>query len=145
MWRFLSRKRHIGRPGKRHPESATRKRRKGTEEWWIGKVFIAMLGRLLFEVNELDKWRAMLFLPSSITCFNKMDLPNNNRKKLAEQLFKASRQPWASATLELDAGCVNSLWYFLRWSFVLHTRVHASHPPRHLQAPGAAAPPPRLP
>ena len=38
------------------------KHRQGTEDWWIGKIFCAMLGRLLFEVNQLDKWRVMLYI-----------------------------------------------------------------------------------
>ena len=84
-------------------------------------------------------------IPRAHTCFNKMDLPNSNREKLAEQLFKASRRAWASATFDLDAGCEFTVVFSQVVIFVLHTRVHASHPPRHLQAPGAAAPPPRLP
>ena len=38
------------------------KHRHETEGWWIGKICCAMLGRLLFEVNELDKWRVMLYI-----------------------------------------------------------------------------------
>ena len=38
------------------------KHRQGSEDWWIGKIFCAMLGRLLFEVNELDRWRTMLYI-----------------------------------------------------------------------------------
>ena len=44
------------------------KHRQGTEDWWIGKIFCAMLGRLLFEVNELDKWRTMLYILGPKNC-----------------------------------------------------------------------------
>ena len=44
------------------------KHRQGTQDWWIGKIFMGVLARLLFEVNELDRWRVMLYILGPKNC-----------------------------------------------------------------------------